>query len=154
MNRGRLALLWLLSSTTLAALTAFAVLRWHQHHAHQPSPDPLSASEERFHSWLHQNLNISPAEDAALHAAESSFASRRKDLRAAMSAAESDLRRLILRDGKDSPELNAAVQRLASAQAELQQAVLTHLFTMADHLDPVQRQQLIQWTHDSLRQVP
>ncbi|RFC50228.1 MAG: protein refolding chaperone Spy/CpxP family [Verrucomicrobia bacterium] len=154
MNRGRLALLWLLSSTTLAALTAFAVLRWHQHHAHQPSPDPLSASEERFHSWLHQNLNLSPAEDAALHAAESSFASRRKDLRAAMSAAESDLRRLILRDGKDSPELKAAVQRLASAQAELQQAVLTHLFTMADHLDPVQRQQLIQWTHDSLRQVP
>jgi Spy/CpxP family protein refolding chaperone len=154
MNRGRLALLWLLSSTTLAALTAFAVLRWHQHHAHQPTPDPLSASEERFHSWLHQNLNLSPAEDAALHAAESSFASRRKDLRAAMSAAESDLRRLILRDGKDSPELKAAVQRLASAQAELQQAVLTHLFTMADHLDPVQRQQLIQWTHDSLRQVP
>lgn len=154
MNRGRLALLWLLSSTTLAALTAFAVLRWHQHHAHQPTPDPLSASEERFHSWLHQNLNLSPAEDAALHSAESSFASRRKDLRAAMSAAESDLRRLILRDGKDSPELKAAVQRLASAQAELQQAVLTHLFTMADHLDPVQRQQLIQWTHDSLRQVP
>jgi len=154
MNRGRLALLWLLSSTTLAALTAFAVLRWHQHHAHQPTPDPLSASEERFHSWLHQNLNLSPAEDAALHAAESSFASRRKDLRAAMSAAESDLRRLILRDGKDSPELNAAVQRLASAQAELQQAVLSHLFTMANHLDPAQRQQLIQWTHDSLRQVP
>ena len=154
MNRGRLALLWLLSSTTLAALTAFAVLRWHQHHAHQPTPDPLSASEERFHSWLHQNLNLSPAEDAALHAAESSFASRRKDLRAAMSAAESDLRHLILRDGKDSPELKAAVQRLASAQAELQQAVLTHLFTMADHLDPIQRQQLIQWTHDSLRQVP
>lgn len=155
MNRRRLAVLWLLSSAALAALTAWGVLRWHVKHEH-PRSAGLSAtdSEERFHDWVHEHLHITPAQDAALHSTEQAFADRRRSLRATLHTANEALRAAILRDRSDSAAVQQAVQSLASAQAALQQATLGHLFEMADKLDPPQREKLLQWLHDSLQPPP
>lgn len=153
MNRTRLAIAWLLSSAAIAAFTAFAVLRWHLHHEH-PAGGDLVPSEERFHHWVHENLSISPEQDAALHAAEASFASRRQELRRQLADASRELRTAIVRDAALSPSVDQAIQRLSASQAELQKALLGHLFTMAQRLEPGQRERLLQWTHDSLQPVP
>lgn len=153
MNRTRLAMAWLLSSAAIAAFTAFAVLRWHLHHEH-PAGGDLVPSEERFHHWVHENLSISPEQDAALHAAEASFASRRQELRRQLADASLELRTAIVRDAALSPAVDQAIQRLSASQAELQKALLGHLFTMAQQLEPEQRERLLQWTHDSLQPVP
>ncbi len=154
MNRRRLALLWLLSSAALAALTAWAALHWHVTHAHQPASPGLTDSEERFHAWVHQNLKLTPPQHAALDSTEQSFAATRRALREALRAANDELRAAVLRDRADSPAVQAAVEKVAAAQAALQKATLAHLFDMAAKLDAPQRDQLIQWTHDSLQPAP
>lgn len=155
MNRRRLALIWLLSSGALAALTAWAVMHWHVVHEHHGSAALTAAdSEERFHAWVHEHLEITPEQDAALHAAEDAFAASRRTLRESLRAAHESLRAAILRDQADSPAVQQAVASLASAQAALQQATLTHLFAMAGKLDPRQRDKLLQWLHDSLQPPP
>jgi Spy/CpxP family protein refolding chaperone len=154
MNRRRLALLWLLSSAALAALTAWGVLRWHVTHEHRAQAADLTDSEERFHAWIHEHLKLTPQQESVLHAAENAFASRRRALRETMQAANAELRAAVLRDRADSPAVRSAVEKLAAAQAALQKATLAHLFDMAGKLDAPQRNQLIQWTHDSLQPAP
>lgn len=157
MNRTRLALLWLISSAALASLTAWAVLHWHvehehdRHGAHSPAAED---SAEQFHAWVHQHLRLSEQEDAALHAAETAFAARRGPLREAVLAAHGRLRAALLQERAPSPALQEAVDRLAAARAALQKATLAHLFEMAGMLDPPRRDQIIQWTHDSLQPAP
>jgi Spy/CpxP family protein refolding chaperone len=159
MNRTRLALWWLVSSMVVAAATAWAVLRWHVAHEH-PAPAkasnhaPLLDSEERFHAWAHQNLNLTGAQQAALASREAAFAERRRELREAMRSASASLRAAISRDKSHSAPVQSALDQLAAAQASLQQATLEHLFEMAAELDAPERDKLIQWTHDSLGPHP
>lgn len=159
MNRTRLAIWWLLSSAVVAGVTAWAVLRWHVAHEHtEGAPDShassLIDSGERFHTWLHGNLKLSAAQIAALEAAETAFAARRKELRDAMGAANASLRAAITRDKTNSPAVQTALNELAAAQAALQKATLAHLFEMAVPLDAPERDKLVQWTHDSLQPHP
>lgn len=154
MNRRRLALLWLLSSAALAALTAWAVLSWHVAHEHPAGGQAITDSEARFHQWVHEHLKTTPEQDAALHSAEEAFAARRQELREALHAANGALRAAILRDRSHSPAVQAAVETVAKCQGALQQATLAHLMGMADKLDATQRDQLIHWLHDSLQPAP
>ena len=154
MNRGRLALLWLLSSAVLAAFTSWAVLRWHVRHEHRSGAQEIADSEERFHAWVHDHLDITPEQEAALHAAEDAFAEKRQSLRAALRTANEALRTAILRDRENSAAVQAATGQVSEAQAALQRATLGHLFAMAAKLDPSRRDQLIHWLHDSLQPVP
>ena len=159
MNRTRLAVYWLLSSALVAGASAWAVLRWHVAREH-PFPaasqagETLTDSEERFHAWVHQNLHLTAAQHAVLDQAEAGFAIRRRELRAAMTAANKALSEAVSRDRTDSPAVRMALDQLATAQASLQRETMTHLFQMAAHLDPGGREKLIQWTHDSLLPHP
>jgi Spy/CpxP family protein refolding chaperone len=159
MNRTRLAVWWLLSSAVVAGISAWGILHWHVTHDHAGSqeanrkPDSLD-SEERFHAWVHENLNLTTSQHAALDAKEQAFSERRKELRDAMRTANAALREAIARDKTDSPSVQRAEDQLATAQAALQRATLTHLFEMAAHLNEPERLKLIQWTHDSLQPHP
>ncbi|HWB07389.1 MAG TPA: periplasmic heavy metal sensor [Verrucomicrobiales bacterium] len=157
MNRTRLAIWWLLSSAVVGGLSAWGVLHWHVVHEHSSAGSAHGHavdSEERFHAWVHENLNLTPAQHAALDEKEQSFAARRKELRDAMRNANAALRDAISRDRADSPAVQAAENQLATAQAALQRATLTHLFEMAANLDESARRKVIQWTHDSLQPHP
>ncbi len=157
MNRTKLAAGWLLSSAVVAGASAWGVLRWHVLHEHPSAQERRAAtadSEERFHAWVHENLNLTPSQHAALDTKEDSFAARRRELREAMRTANASLRDAIARDKTDSPAVQEAGDQLAAAQAALQRATLTHLFEMAASLDEPERRKLIQWTHDSLEPHP
>ena len=159
MNRTRLAVYWLLSSTLVAGASAWAVLRWHVAREHpsqatSPTGDARTDSEERFHAWVHGNLELTAAQHAALDKSEAAFAVRRGELRAAMTAANNSLREAVSRDRTDSPAVRVALDQLAAAQAALQRETMAHLFQMAAHLDSGEREKLIQWTHDSLLPPP
>ncbi len=157
MNRTRMAIAWLLSSAAVAGASAWGVMRWHVAHEHPGGGNSQAVpvdSEERFHAWVHENLKLTPGQHALLDAKEAAFASRRRELREAMRSANVALRDAISRDQADSPGVQTALDRLATAQAALQRATLTHLFEMAAKLNEPQRLKLIQWTHDSLQPHP
>lgn len=154
MNRRRLAVLWLLSSAALAAITARLVMHWHIREEHPAAVQGLPESEQQFHDWVHRHLTLTPIQNSELHAAERTFAEQRRALRAALHSANDALRAAILRDQRNSPAVRAAADEVAAAQAALQKATLAHFFDMAAMLDPGQRGRLIQWIHDSLQPPP
>ena len=154
MNRTRLAILWLLSSAALASATSWLVLHRHVSRAHHDAGQGIVDSESQFHAWVHEHLHLTPAQNASLHATEDAFAARRQALRGSLRQATDALRAAILQDRRDTPLVQAAVADVATAQAALQQAILAHIFEMAEKLDPAQKQQLFLWFHDSLQPAP
>ena len=155
MSRRAQMMMWLAGSAAAAALTAWGVLAWHTRHDHGPQgPGDAGDSEERFHAWVHEQLALTEQQERRIDGIEQAFAGRRRELRSEMRAAGDALRSAILRDKAHSPAVEAAVDRLAAAQAALQRETLAHMFQMAAALDAEQRDKLIQWTHDSLQPAP
>ena len=155
MTRRAQMLTWLAGSAAAAALTAWGVLAWHTRHDHgSHGAGAPEDSEDRFHAWVHEQLALTPEQERRIDGIEQAFAGRRRELRSEMRAAGDALRSAILRDRTQSPAVEAAVDRLAAAQAALQRETLAHMFQMAAGLDAVQRDKLIQWTHDSLQPAP
>ncbi len=147
-KRWVLAALWLIATLALSALTSWWMLRRvpHEHaHAH-----PGGAAEDAFHQWMHQNLELSAAQEAAMRPQEESFEKERRRLRQAIREAGAELARQVREaDALDSPT-TATLDRLGAAQRELQAATLAHFFQMRTHLTKRQRALLSRWTHDSL----
>lgn len=115
------------------------------HHSHEATP-----GNSDFHSWLHQHLEVTPEQDAVLHPHEQQYDETSQRLRAEISAAGADLAAAIGQQTSLTPEIQAAMQRLHTAQAQLQTATLDHFFTMKRHLSPEQAERMRTWTQDRL----
>lgn len=133
--------LWALGTVVLATATSLLVLRW---------KSPTGPEAPDFHQWMHQHLELTPEQHAALEPAERRFEETRRELEARIAAAGSDLAQAVRTGKGDTPEIRDALQRLHAAQGELQQATLDHFFEMKEPLDPEQSEKLLQWTHDRL----
>ena len=147
MNRWTPRVLWALATVLLAGGTAFFVTR---SIAHAPATPPAAAEEEDFHHWMHEQLKLTPAQHDALDPIEKAFEKERARLRSEITAAGRDLADAVRHGKSGSPEIEAALTRLNTAQATLQRATLDHFFAMKDHLEPAQAEKLLQWTHDSI----
>ena len=146
MNRWPARLLWALATVSLAGGTAFLVTRAIPH---DPAT-PHAAAEEDFHHWMHEQLKLTPAQHDALDPIEKAFEKERARLRSEIASAGRDLADAVRQGKSGSPEIEAALTRLNTAQATLQRATLDHFFAMKDHLEPAQAEKLLQWTHDSI----
>lgn len=146
MNRWPARLLWALATVLLAGGTAFLVTRAI---SHDPTTPP-AAAEEDFHHWMHEQLKLTPAQHDALDPIEQAFEKKRARLRSEIANAGRDLADAVRRGKSGSPDIDAALTRLNTAQAALQRATLDHFFAMKDHLEPAQAEKLLQWTHDSI----
>jgi len=133
-------LIWSVVTVLVAVTAAWRVVR-------QTTEAP---SEAGFHDWLHANLAMSPAQHLALKPYEASYEIERERLRGEIKEAAALLASAIGADGAQAETAESALQRLQSAQGELQRATLRHFFLMKDHLDPAQAQKLVRWTHDNL----
>lgn len=145
--------LWLIATVAVAALTAWSVNQrvpraeaGSNTAAHKGMPPSL-------HDWMHQQLDISPAQHTTLDTLESSYEAGRVHLRQVIRQLGSELAAGI-RDSASDAVIMAAQEKLHAAQGELQQATLRHFIEMKQHLTPAQAEKLAAWTHDSILQQP
>ncbi len=138
---------WALATVLLAGLTAFLVAR----SIGRPEVSAATpGSEADFHQWMHERLDITPDQHAALEPFEHAFETERERLRAEIAQAGRDLAQGVRKGDPESPQIDDALTRLNAAQAALQRATLDHFFAMKRHLDPTQAEKLLEWTHDSI----
>lgn len=141
MNRHAALSLWMVGTIMIAAGTSFAVHQW-QAHAESTQPD--------FHHWMHDHLELTPRQQQALEPVEHRFENTRLEIEARINTAGQDLAAAVRAGDGHSPAIDDALQRLHTAQSELQKATLDHFFEMKESLDPEQAEKLLQWTHDRL----
>ena len=106
------------------------------------------------HQWLHEQLALTVEQDDKLVPIEEKFSSRKKQLEAEIMAANHMLAEAINEDGRYSPRVKEAAERIHKAQGELQEATLEHLFKMHNVLTPPQRKKLNSLTTDALTHNP
>lgn len=141
--------LWLLATVAVAALTAWSV-------THRVPPATASAPQGRalsLHEWMHQQLDITPAQHTTLDPLETSYEAERVRLRQLIRQLGSDLA-IAIRDAAPDAAIIAAQEKLNAAQGQLQQATLRHFIGMKQHLTPAQAVKLAAWTHDSILLQP
>ena len=143
MKRSSEMLLWAVVTIALAAATAFFISRKAGGHA-------SGGSEKDFHHWMHEQLHLTESQHEALEPLEQAFEEKSRKLKADMDAAGRELAEVVRKGDADSPEIDAALVRLNTAQTELQGVMLEHFFAMKEHLDPEQAEKLLEWTHDSI----
>lgn len=140
--------LWAIGTVVIAALVSFLVSRYS---ADRVSRDQLETpSEQSFHQWLHENLNISAEQERRLLPIEVEFENERRELRQRIKNEALQMAEALREHGADSPEVVNSRRQLTEMQGLLQQATLDHFFAMKEHLDEAQREKLVQWTYESL----
>lgn len=150
-TRLRWMLLSMSGSALLAGVAAWFVTDWALHRHAEHHHTHAQQAEEDLHAWMHAHLELTPEQHAAMEPGENAFALQRAQLTEKVKAAGIALAEAI-RDSKDgkNPAIDAALQQLNQAQAELQRATIDHFFTMKRYLRPAQARTFLQWTHDSL----
>lgn len=145
------------SATSLAiicATIAGALITWtvftfrnHQHHNHHQA-----STQTDFHQWLHDHIELTPAQEVALKPYENRYNKKQFQLKKSLRSAASDLANAIRHQPRDSPKITQALQKINRLQGELQQLSIEHFFEMKNQLDPEQAEKLLLWTHDSILQ--
>lgn len=151
-QRWLLVVIWLAGTLALSGLTGWWLLGRPRSsaHGHQHHHAAAEESEAAFHAWMHQNLGLSPEQEARMAPQEKAYEAERRRLRAAIKEAGRALALRVREADRFDQELRAPLERLSAAQRQLQEATLAHFFEMKAHLDDRQRELLRQWTHDSL----
>lgn len=144
MNPKLRLLLQLLLVAVVAALSSWIAGRflWDR-----PGHDVVSA-----HYLMHDALNLTSEQERTLHEVEAHYEARWKSLVSEIAEANRDLASSLRRDEGYSPQVAAAVERIAGAQAGLQQVTLEHVFAMKPHLTAEQYNRLLQLCADSLEE--
>lgn len=103
------------------------------------------------HLWVHRQLHLTPAQEEAIEPIERRYARQRADLAKAIRQANAELATIILEDKSDTPRVNAAIEKIHTAQGELQMATIAHVFDMKATLTPEQGDKLLELTAAALR---
>jgi Spy/CpxP family protein refolding chaperone len=91
-----------------------------------------------LHELVHEELDLSPAQERQLDALERDFAARRQAREAELRAANAQLAAAIQARHEYSPEVQAAVERFHHAMGELQKDTVQHVLAMRKVLTPQQ----------------
>ena len=89
---------------------------------------------------VHKDLRLSPDQKQRIEAEESKFGARRKALEQEMRAANRELASAIQESHRDSPKVQAAVDRIHHSMGALQKETIAHVFAMRAVLTPEQAQ--------------
>jgi len=107
---------------------AWGVLTWNGREASAPS----------LHQVVHDQMDLTPAQDRQLDEIEARFAVERTRLEAEVRTANRELSDAIAQSRGDTPQVQAAVDHFHSAMGELQKATIAHVFEMRAVLTPEQ----------------
>ena len=114
---------------------------------------PFHQNAVTSHEWIHKQLGLTADEQKALEPIEKRFEQRQRELMTAIRAAARELAQAIKEDQTDSAKVSSAVGKIQSAQGELQEATLQHVFEMKTILAPEQYQKLLKLTADALNEA-
>lgn len=119
--------------TLILSLVAIGVGAWAgaKIFGHEPQPPSL-------HEFVHDELDLTDAQEARLEGLEQDFAVRRKAREAELRAANAALAAAIQDGHTYSPEVQAAVERFHHAMGELQKETILHVLDMRKVLTPAQ----------------
>ena len=122
-----------LALTLVLAALAAGLGAWIGVHYFARSPEAPS-----LHSFVHEELKLSPDQERRIDALEQDFAVRRRAREAQLRAANADLAAAIQARHEYSPEVKAAVERFHHAMGELQKETILHILSMRKVLTPEQ----------------
>lgn len=119
--------------TLVLSLAAIAIGAWAGARIFGPEPPAPS-----LHEFVHDELDLSPAQEARLESLERDFAVRRRAREAELRAANAALAAAIQAQHTYSPQVQAAVERFHHAMGELQKETILHVLDMRKVLTPAQ----------------
>jgi len=131
----------------VAFFASYLTTEWHHHHDHHQNPEHL---EGDFHQWLHDQLDLTSKQEAALHPIEKDFEKKVTSTRQQIDAASAKLAQAVKSGDPANPEIDSALKEISANQTTLKKLMLEHFFAMKKHLDPEQAEKMRQWVHDSL----
>ena len=95
-------------------------------------------SETELHAFLHEELDLDPAQTAKIEVIEQRFAARRKTLEREMNEANAHLAEAMAAEHGYGPEVTKAVDHTHHVMGKMQKDTLEHLFEMRAVLTPNQ----------------
>lgn len=128
MSDWRSTLVTAILAAIVGAACAWGVLTWNGREASAPS----------LHQVVHDQMDLTPAQDRQLDEIEDRFAVDRARLEAEVRMANRELSDAIAQSRGDTPQVQAAVDHVHSAMGELQKATIAHVFEMRAVLTPEQ----------------
>lgn len=96
------------------------------------------APQADLHDVLHREIGLSAEQDRQLHAMETGFSARRRQLEAELRADNARIAAAIATEHHIGPEVSAAVDTSHRTMGELQKETLAHIFAMRAVLRPEQ----------------
>lgn len=122
MTKSRRSLIFILALALLAgALGAFIGTRL--------SIAPAT-NRSSLHALLHDNLDLTTAQDNSIAAEEALFRTRRVAVERRIRAANAELAQAIRTTKRDGPEVQAAIDRVHDALENYQKETVAHIFRM------------------------
>lgn len=92
-----------------------------------------------LHEVVHDELNLTPAQQRQIASLETDFATRRQALELEMRASNAELAAAIRAEHGYGPRVTAAVERFHRAMGQLQTEMIRHVFAMREVLTPEQK---------------
>lgn len=114
-------------------------------------PTMNHSGPEDAHTWIHEQLGITAAQEKTLEPIEHRYAERRDQLVQAIKQANAELAAVMQEDKAASPRVNAAIEKIHAAQGELQMVTIAHVFEMKSALTSEQGDKLLRLTADALK---
>lgn len=116
-----------------------------------PQPRP---AEKEMHSLLHDQLDLSSAQQVQIEALEKRFAVRKQALELELRADNAKLAGAIEAEHGFGPQVSATIDHSHMVMGELQKATLEHIFAMRSVLKPDQAAQFDRVVVKALTQDP
>lgn len=99
----------------------------------QAAPDQTA-----LHDRLHDQLDLSAAQEHSFEAEEAAFAERKRAFARRIGAENAALATAIRTTGRDGPEVQRAIDRIHDVLGDHQRETVTHVFRMRSALTPAQ----------------
>jgi Spy/CpxP family protein refolding chaperone len=99
---------------------------------------PARGGGASLHETVHAELDLSPAQDARLDEIEARFAVRRRQLELEIQSANAELAAAIQAEGRNGPQVAAAIDHFHDTMGRLQKLTVEHVFAMRGVLTPAQ----------------
>jgi nickel and cobalt resistance protein CnrR len=107
-------------------------------------------ADNGLHGLLHDNLDLTEAQDRGIAAEEALFRGRRKALEQRVKNANAELARAIRTTKRDGPEVQSAIDRVHDALGDYQKETVAHIFRMRSVLTPAQAEKFDRAIADAL----
>lgn len=106
------------------------------------------------HDWLHEKLQLTPAQKQALAPVEERFHANYEQASKRLAEANRELARTLSEEKTFSPAVATAIENVHHRMGELQKISIQHLYDMKTVLTPEQNERLLKYAQQALEENP